>query len=337
MSQSRSHLALERLGLSRGAADRSALLAALGARPMAQSILSPIQQLSALDSSLLLQDRTSENSDLLMNAMVQQDALRHKAQLLAFSNTMQHESAVNEAFQRGKEEAILSLLRSNALDLSLLQTNTVAQAAPASDASMIDLNRVPKVAAATANNNPDNDALEALGSRGIDRRKKNAPYFDASSLADPDPVALANRRTRGGVTEPFPEKLHRLLRECEKKGESDVISFYSHGRAFSIHKVERFCREIMPRYFKQSRLSSFQRQLNLYGFTRITSGPDAGGYYHELFLKGRPALVIHMRRVGVPKTQKIPVNHRPSAPRPSSILTPDFYSMEPVKGECAER
>lgn len=330
MSQSRRHLALERLGLSRGTVDNSALLAALGdARAIPQTLLSPLQQIPALDPSLLIQNRSSQSADLLMNAMVQQDVLRHNAQLLS---TAQHESAVNEAFQRGKEEAILSLLRSNAWDLSLVQNNRVSQAAPM--ASMVDLNLVPKIENSAAKSMPDTDALQALGSRSNERRKKNTPYFDASSLADPDPVAIANRRTRGGVTEPFPEKLHRLLQECEKRGESDVISFYSHGRAFCIHKVERFCREVMPRYFKQSRLSSFQRQLNLYGFTRITSGPDAGGYYHELFLKGRPALVIHMRRVGVPKSVS---NQRVSAPRPSSIITPDFYSMGAVKSESAER
>jgi hypothetical protein len=124
-----------------------------------------------------------------------------------------------------------------------------------------------------------------------------------------------------------------MLRETEEAGESDLISFFPHGRAFAIHHVERFCREVMPRYFKQSRLSSFQRQLNLYGFTRITSGPDTGGYYHELFLKGRPALVIHMRRGGVPKPTRIIRTNKPAVP----AATPDFYSMAPVKNveeEC---
>jgi hypothetical protein len=39
----------------------------------------------------------------------------------------------------------------------------------------------------------------------------------------------------------------------------------------------------MPKYFRQSRLSSFHRQLKGLG---INNGPDAGGYYHELFLRG---------------------------------------------------
>jgi len=62
----------------------------------------------------------------------------------------------------------------------------------------------------------------------------------------------------------------------------DVVSFYSHGRAFGVHDMERFVGEVMPKYFKQSKWNSFARQLNLYGFMRLASGPDAGGYYHEV-------------------------------------------------------
>jgi hypothetical protein len=40
--------------------------------------------------------------------------------------------------------------------------------------------------------------------------------------------------------EPFPEKLHRLLLEVEAAGRSDVISFVAHGRAFAIHKPDKF-------------------------------------------------------------------------------------------------
>ena len=52
-------------------------------------------------------------------------------------------------------------------------------------------------------------------------------------------------------------------------------------------------------YFRQSRLSSFKRQLNLYGFELINTGPSRGGYFHELFVKDRPELCRRMRRVAV--------------------------------------
>ena len=99
-------------------------------------------------------------------------------------------------------------------------------------------------------------------------------YTDVASLHDPVPDT---RRNRGGVTEPFPEKLHRMLEHSEKDGQTDVVSFFSHGRAFAIHKPRRFVTEIMPKFFRQTRLTSFQRQLNLYGFRRISQGPDNGG------------------------------------------------------------
>jgi hypothetical protein len=72
------------------------------------------------------------------------------------------------------------------------------------------------------------------------------------------PVKNANL---GGAIEPFPEKLHRLLTEVEVSGRSDVISWADNGKAFVIHKPDRFFRDIVPHYFRQSRLSSFKRQL----------------------------------------------------------------------------
>jgi len=75
----------------------------------------------------------------------------------------------------------------------------------------------------------------------------------------------------------------------------------------------------MPRYFRQTKLTSFQRQLNLYGFRRITQGADAGAYYHELFLRGRPQLCMRMVRQKVKGT-----GHK----QPTDVGSePNFYSM----------
>ena len=83
---------------------------------------------------------------------------------------------------------------------------------------------------------------------------------------------------------------------AEREGRTDVASFLPHGRAFAIHKPRDFVKHVMPKYFRMSRFSSFQRQLNLYDFQRITEGPDKGSYYHELFVQGRPILSTMMKR-----------------------------------------
>lgn len=118
-------------------------------------------------------------------------------------------------------------------------------------------------------------------------------YHDHSNDPDND-VTLhePNKKQRylGGVSDPFPTKLHDLLRQLEDDGLSSVIGWMPHGRAFAVHDKQRFINDIMPKYFKQSRYTSFQRQLNLYGFVRLSNGPDNGAYYNELFLRGKPSL-----------------------------------------------
>jgi hypothetical protein len=115
---------------------------------------------------------------------------------------------------------------------------------------------------------------------------------------------------RGGVIEPFPERLHRLLLEVEAAGRADVISFVANGRAFLIHQPDQFFKDIVPKYFRQSQFSSFKRQLNLYGFEWINSGPYRGGYFHKSFLEDQPELTRKMRRIAV----KTPTNKASPSP-----------------------
>ena len=90
-------------------------------------------------------------------------------------------------------------------------------------------------------------------------------------------------------------KLHRILDETEAACQSHIISWQPHGRAFKIRDSNLFTAHIMPLYFpKMKKLTSLQRQFNLYGFERLTrDGPDAGAYYHEAFLRYRPGLSAH--------------------------------------------
>jgi len=172
--------------------------------------------------------------------------------------------------------------------------------------------------------NKADGVLEILGSNSIQRRSNEVPYFDASSLHDPNMTTILLSRLQGTRIERFPEKLYRMLAEVQSDGKEDIISFFSHGRAFGIHKPTKFLEEIVPKYFsKQTQISSFQRQLNIYGFTRINTGHDVGGYYHELFLRGRPTLSLLISRVGIPKA--IPRKRGVKAYK--TTTDPNFYSM----------
>ncbi|GAX27452.1 heat shock transcription factor, other eukaryote [Fistulifera solaris] len=150
--------------------------------------------------------------------------------------------------------------------------------------------------------------------------KRGVPhiYHDYSNI--PDSIGYVRKKT-GGVTQPFPEKLHEMLEAVEEDSRR-IVFWLEHGRAFLVQKPKEFTTEIMPKFFKQSKLTSFQRQLNLYGFRRITQGPDAGAYYHEMFLRGRIGLCQRMTRQKVKGT-----GHKQPADASSE---PNFYEMPPI-------
>lgn len=113
--------------------------------------------------------------------------------------------------------------------------------------------------------------LETLGSI---HRSESDPYLDVSEVNVSDKMIRSNSlltRIRGGVSETFPSKLHRVLTEIEtaSAGKEAIVSFASHGRCFQVHDRERFTNEILPEYFCHKNYMSFVRQLNLYGYTRV--------------------------------------------------------------------
>ena len=61
---------------------------------------------------------------------------------------------------------------------------------------------------------------------------------------------------KGGVSTPFPWKLHIMLEAIDKEGATGVVSWLSHGKAFIVHKPRDFVSEIMPKFFNQSKYVS---------------------------------------------------------------------------------
>jgi hypothetical protein len=113
----------------------------------------------------------------------------------------------------------------------------------------------------------------------------------------------------------FPSKLHDMLSREEI---FDVISWCPHGRSWRVLKPKAFELKILPKYFRHGNYNSFMRQVNGWGFRRISQGPDFNSYYHEYFLRGMPHLCRRMRRASVSKGDG------------EVAYDPDFRTMRPV-------
>lgn len=125
-----------------------------------------------------------------------------------------------------------------------------------------------------------------------------------------------SKKNSGGVVRPFPEKLMEVL---DRGDMESIITWMPHGRAFIVLNPQQLRDVVLPRFFKQTKFMSFTRQLNLWGFKRITKGIDCGAYYHALFLRGHGRLAMLMRR------QKIKGTGIKLTPNPDG--EPNFYEI----------
>jgi len=192
--------------------------------------------------------------------------------------------------------------------------------------SMVDL-FVPEGNTPAMPEDEDNKMKRTVTHDYHDHAKDHPSSGDVMKMQQDEEDSKKRRGPRGGVAQPFPEKLHLMLSSVERDGNSHIVSWQTHGRCFVVHRPKEFVSLVMPVYFRQTKLTSFQRQLNLYGFCRLTSGRDRGGYYHELFLRGRPFLCKRMMRTRIKGT---------GIKAASSPQTePDFYLMPHVKNLIA--
>jgi len=67
---------------------------------------------------------------------------------------------------------------------------------------------------------------------------------------------------------PFPQKIYAML----SYEDPSIVAWTDEGEGFTIKDTERFVASVIPFYFRHGRMTSFQRQLNLYGFKRYACG-----------------------------------------------------------------
>lgn len=190
-----------------------------------------------------------------------------------------------------------------------------------------------------SNNNEqvNEDAPETPSSpNGSIPRMPVVPYNDRSNaiigtLTESDKKILRLYEENAVIGGPFPVKLQIILKVTEILGQQHIISWLPHGRSFMIHRPREFEEKIMGEFFKQTKLSSFKRQLNLYDFNRVTRGTDCGSYYHEMFLRGKPLLAKRMIRRKIKGTKNFTSSSSnamvSSNTGDDQDHVPDFYSM----------
>ncbi|KAK9393734.1 heat shock factor protein 3-like [Crotalus adamanteus] len=102
-----------------------------------------------------------------------------------------------------------------------------------------------------------------------------------------------------------PGFLAKLWALVEDPGSDDVISWSRNGQNFCILDEQRFAKELLPKYFKHNNLSSFIRQLNIYGFRKVIALENgmitcdknsAIEFQHPFFKRGKVDLLANIQR-----------------------------------------
>jgi hypothetical protein len=125
----------------------------------------------------------------------------------------------------------------------------------------------------------------------LNSQQKNQTSYNSYYSRVPAPTKQKNVRTEdllspailkmaSSAKEPtFPVKLHMIL---SNPAFDDIITWLPHGRSWTIHNQKAFEERVIPLYFRHGRFASFARQVNGWGFRRVTQGSDYNSYYHEV-------------------------------------------------------
>jgi hypothetical protein len=105
-----------------------------------------------------------------------------------------------------------------------------------------------------------------------------ASIDDQSNMSNTATTAATNSATAA-----FPFKLRDMLNTAEREGFSHIVSWELNGQAFKVHRPVEFVSDVMPNFFRQTKLKSFQRQVRVSpAFTTVshTSAASSTLFYH---------------------------------------------------------
>lgn len=91
----------------------------------------------------------------------------------------------------------------------------------------------------------------------------------------------------------FLVKTHALVSD---KSNAAIVAWAPLGASFIIFDPDRFANELCPIVFRHSKLSSFVRQLNIYGFKKVVSNKAHIEFEHPSFRRDEPQMLYLIRR-----------------------------------------
>uniref|UniRef100_G1TSK3 HSF-type DNA-binding domain-containing protein n=1 Tax=Oryctolagus cuniculus TaxID=9986 RepID=G1TSK3_RABIT len=103
----------------------------------------------------------------------------------------------------------------------------------------------------------------------------------------------------------IPSFLAKLWSLVEDPALDELVCWSQSGQSFYIMDEQIFSKEVLPKYFKHNNMSSFVRQLNLYGFRKVISfdsvfhvkeKKNMQEFQHPFFQKGKTNLVGSIKR-----------------------------------------
>eukprot|EP00523_Entomoneis_sp_CCMP467_P000745 CAMPEP_0168747782 /NCGR_PEP_ID=MMETSP0724-20121128/15835_1 /TAXON_ID=265536 /ORGANISM="Amphiprora sp., Strain CCMP467" /LENGTH=246 /DNA_ID=CAMNT_0008795585 /DNA_START=45 /DNA_END=785 /DNA_ORIENTATION=+ len=143
------------------------------------------------------------------------------------------------------------------------------------------------------------------------------------------------RTGKRGVPQQFPRRLYEMLETETKLAEKEqadgtppsnrVIMWSDSGKAFRIFDIAEFAATVLPKYFRTKKFSSFQRNLNLYGFAKVRRGPETDMYAHPSFLRHDPEGLLNLRKV-------TSASRRPSGnkPKAQTLTVSPINNLAPI-------
>ena len=92
----------------------------------------------------------------------------------------------------------------------------------------------------------------------------------------------------------FLSKLWSILEDPENR---HIVSWDDAGANFHVYLSKALETSILPKYFRHGKFSSFQRQLNYFGFKKIGKGDHGGSvYHHPMFQRNKPEDCLKIKR-----------------------------------------